>query len=160
MPKRKFQVEDLVTLNSEQKAEEVQKEALKKVKKEGKDLSKPRTQGVLHVKQLPRVLDEQDLLEYFQQFGNVLNVKLARSKRTGTSKGFAFILFKDSRVAEVAAKSMDKYLLFSCLLRCIAITNQDSMKFDDISKVTYKTTATPSKQFLQPTLENSASPAN
>merc|ERR1711893_272833 len=140
MPKRKFQVEDLVTLDSSKSAEEVQKTAIKRVKKEKKadkkrEAKKP---GVLHVKQLPRVLDEQDLKEYFQQFGRVDKVKLARSSRTANSKGYAFILFKDGKVAEVAAKSMDKYLLFNCLLKCKAILNEEYVKFDEVFKVTYK----------------------
>merc|ERR1712066_384502 len=94
--------------------------------------------GVLHVKQLPRVLDEQDLKEYFQQFGRVDKVKLARSSRTANSKGYAFILFKDGKVAEVASKSMDKYLLFNCLLKCKAILNEEYVKFNEVFKVTYK----------------------
>merc|ERR1711934_1102468 len=144
MVKRKFQVEDLVTLDSSKSAEEVQKTAIKRVKKEkraGKQVDKKREAkkpGVLHVKQLPRVLDEQDLREYFQQFGRVDKVKLARSSRTANSKGYAFVLFRDGKVAEVAAKSMDKYLLFNCLLKCKAITNEEYVKFDDIFKVTYK----------------------
>jgi nucleolar protein 15 len=144
MVKRKFQVEDLVTLDSTKSAEEVQKTAIKRVKKEkaaGRKVDEKRKQkkpGVLHVKQLPRVLDEQDLKEYFQQFGRVDKVKLARSSRTANSKGYAFILFRDGKVAEVAAKSMDKYLLFNCLLKCKAITNEEYVKFDDIFKVTYK----------------------
>merc|ERR1711997_781280 len=85
MPKRKFQVEDLVTLDSAKSAEEVQKTAIKRVKKakkEGKSVDKKRDAkkpGLLQIKQLPRGLDEQDLKEYFQQFGKVENVKLARS---------------------------------------------------------------------------------
>merc|ERR1711893_441242 len=144
MPKRKFQVEDLVTLDSSKSAEEEQKTAIKRVKKEkkaGKKVDKKREAkkpGVLHVKQLPRVLDEQDLKEYFQQFGRVDKVKLARSSRTANSKGYAFILFKDGKVAEVAAKSMDKYLLFNCLLKCKAILNEEYVKFDEVFKVTYK----------------------
>merc|ERR1712151_602395 len=144
MPKRKFQVEDLVTLDSSKSAEEVQKTAIKRVKKEkkaGKKVDKKREAkkpGVLHVKQLPRVLDEQDLKDYFQQFGRVDKVKLARSSRTANSKGYAFVLFRDGKVAEVAAKSMDKYLLFNCLLKCKAILNEEYVKFDEVFKVTYK----------------------
>merc|ERR1711879_472933 len=106
MPKRKFQVEDLVTLDSTKSAEEVQKTAIKRVKKakkEGKQVDKKRDTkkpGLLQIKQLPRVLDEQDLREYFQQFGRVENVKLARSSRTANSKGYAFVLFKDGKTAD------------------------------------------------------------
>jgi len=144
MPKRKFQVEDLVTLDSSKSAEEVQKTAIKRVKKEkraGKKVDKKREAkkpGVLHIKQLPRVLDEQDLKEYFQQFGRVDKVKLARSSRTANSKGYAFVLFRDGKVAEVAANSMDKYLLFNCLLKAKAILNEEYVKFEHIFRVTYK----------------------
>merc|ERR1711976_572983 len=144
MPKRKFQVEDLVTLDSTKSAEEVQKTAIKRVKKDKKagkksdKKSQPKKPGVLHIKQLPRVLDEQDLKEYFSQFGRVEKVKLARSSRTANSKGYAFILFKDGKVAEVAGKSMDKYLLFNCLLQCKVILNEEYVKFDEVFKVCYK----------------------
>ena len=38
-------------------------------------------------------------------------MRLSRSKRTGASKGYAFIEFGDAETASIAAKTMDKYLM-------------------------------------------------
>ena len=48
---------------------------------------------------------------FFSQFGTVTNLRLSRSKRTGASKGYAFIEFGDAETASIAAKTMDKYLM-------------------------------------------------
>ena len=48
---------------------------------------------------------------FFSQFGVVTNLRLSRSKRTGASKGYAFIEFGDAETASIAAKTMDKYLM-------------------------------------------------
>ncbi|KAM7360508.1 heterogeneous nuclear ribonucleoprotein A1-like 3 isoform 2-T2 [Cochliomyia hominivorax] len=39
--------------------------------------------------------DEQCLKEYFQQFGNILGVKILTDKNTGRKRGFAFVEFDD-----------------------------------------------------------------
>merc|ERR1712110_162225 len=141
MVKRKFQIDDVVALDKNTQAEKIQKEAAKKVKrikKSGKSLDKEvKKPGVLAIKQLPRVLDEQDLREYFEQFGKVQKLKLARSARTGTSKGFAFVLFKDVKVAKIASDTMHKYLLFNCLLKCSVIDNEDYCTWNDLFKNSY-----------------------
>lgn len=49
--------------------------------------------------------------EFFSQFGDVKTVFLARSKRTGKSKHFAFIEFMSPEVAEIVAETMDNYLM-------------------------------------------------
>ena len=119
MPKRKATIDDVIALD-ETRQEEIQvqaDEAAKKAKKAPKN-AKKKVPGVLHVRQLPRVLDEQDLKEYFAQFGKVEKVKLARSTRTANSKGYAFVLFADSNIAKIASETMNGYLLFTNLLKC------------------------------------------
>merc|ERR1712168_1360633 len=103
MPKRKLQLDDLVALDQDnqilfKKSTENAVKRAKKVKPESKK------SAVLHIKQLPRVLDEQDLRDYFIQFGKVKRIKLARSSRTGNSKGYAFVEFKEEKTAEICAK--------------------------------------------------------
>ena len=39
-------------------------------------------------------------------------IRVSRSKKTGRSRGYAFIEFEKRDVAEVAAKTMDKYMMF------------------------------------------------
>ncbi len=43
-------------------------------------------------------------------------IRLSRNKKTGASKHYGFVEFKDAEVAEIVAKTMDKYLLFGCIL--------------------------------------------
>lgn len=42
---------------------------------------------------------------------------MARSKKTGRSRGFAFIEFKEPEVAKIAAETMDNYLMLKRLLK-------------------------------------------
>lgn len=43
---------------------------------------------------------------------------MSRSKRTAASKGYAFLQFQHSEVAEIAAEAMDGYMMFSQKLQC------------------------------------------
>ena len=74
--------------------------------------------GVLYVGRIPHGFYEHEMRQYFSQFGNILRLRLSRSKRTGASKHFAFLEFEDAAVAEVVQKTMDNYLLFSHVLKC------------------------------------------
>ena len=49
--------------------------------------------GVIYIGHLPHGFYEEELKSYFGQYGNVLAVKVGRSKKTARSKGFAFIQF-------------------------------------------------------------------
>lgn len=43
---------------------------------------------------------------------------MSRSKRTAASKGYAFLQFQHSEVAEIAAEAMNGYMMFSQKLKC------------------------------------------
>jgi len=43
---------------------------------------------------------------------------LSRSKKTGRSRGYAFIEFRDKKVAEIAVTTMDKYIIFGKQIDC------------------------------------------
>jgi len=77
--------------------------------------------GVVIVKHLPHGFFEQQLRQYFRQFGRVLRVRLARSLRTGNSKGYAFVEFEYPEVAKVAADTMDNYLMFQKVVKATYI---------------------------------------
>ncbi len=49
---------------------------------------------------------------FFSQFGTVINLRLARNKKTGNSRHYAFIEFSDYGVAEVVARTMNGYMMF------------------------------------------------
>lgn len=57
------------------------------------------------------------MTEYFKQFGVVTNVRVIRSKRTGNSKGFAFVEFKEPSVGQIVAETMNNYLMGKRLIK-------------------------------------------
>ncbi|KAM9230294.1 LOW QUALITY PROTEIN: MKI67 FHA domain-interacting nucleolar phosphoprotein-like [Dugong dugon] len=75
------------------------------------------TPGVVSMGHIPRGLFEPQLKGYFSQFGTVTGLKLSRSKKTGNSKGYAFVEFESDDVAKVVAETMNSYL-FGRLLKC------------------------------------------
>lgn len=61
---------------------------------------------------------EDQLKQYFQQFGEVLAVKVCRSKKTARSKGYGFVQFQYSEVAAIAASTMHNYMILGRVLCC------------------------------------------
>ncbi|UKK00771.2 nucleolar phosphoprotein [Theileria orientalis] len=72
---------------------------------------KKNNKDIIYVGNLPKELTEQHLKKYFNQFGNVVKIKLVKSKKTNRSKGYAFVQFENSEIAQIAADTMDKYLI-------------------------------------------------
>lgn len=58
----------------------------------------PPTAGVVYVGHLPRGFYEDEIRDFFSQFGEVTRVRVARSKKTGGVKGYAFVEFSNSEV--------------------------------------------------------------
>lgn len=67
--------------------------------------------GVVYIGHVPHGFYEREMRHYFKQFGEVSRLRLSRSKKTGRSRGYAFIEFADEQVAEITAKAMDGYLM-------------------------------------------------
>jgi nucleolar protein 15 len=61
---------------------------------------------------------EQEIRKFFSQFGKVQKLKLVRSKKTGGSRGHAFIQFETPEIAEVVASTIDGYFLHEKQLVC------------------------------------------
>lgn len=57
------------------------------------------------------------MTQYFKQFGVVTNARVIRSKKTGRSKGHAFVEFKNTDVAQVVAETMNNYLMGKRLIK-------------------------------------------
>ncbi|XP_017867399.1 PREDICTED: MKI67 FHA domain-interacting nucleolar phosphoprotein [Drosophila arizonae] len=97
--------------------------------------------GVVFIKHLPHGFFEQQLRQYFKQFGHVTRLRLARSERTGGSKGYAFVEFEYPEVAKVAANTMDNYLMFQKVVKATYIP-PEKQKFNyfknTVKKVTNK----------------------
>ncbi|KAM5153252.1 MKI67 FHA domain-interacting nucleolar phosphoprotein [Mantella aurantiaca] len=76
------------------------------------------TPGVLYIGHIPHLLYEPQLKEYFSQFGTVTRLRLSRSKKTGNSKGYAYIEYECDEVAKIVADTMNNYLFCERLLKC------------------------------------------
>ncbi|XP_066136797.1 MKI67 FHA domain-interacting nucleolar phosphoprotein [Saccopteryx bilineata] len=86
-----------------------------KLKKQEKEKLTP---GVIYVGHLPPALYETQIQAYFSQFGTVTRLRLSRSKKTGNSKGYAFVEFESEDVAKIVAETMNNYLFGERLLKC------------------------------------------
>ncbi|XP_021488893.1 MKI67 FHA domain-interacting nucleolar phosphoprotein [Meriones unguiculatus] len=74
--------------------------------------------GVIFLGHLPGTLSESHIYDYFTQFGTITRFRLSRSKRTGHSRGYAFLEFESEDVAKIVAETMDNYLFGERLLSC------------------------------------------
>lgn len=71
---------------------------------------------MVYIGHLPHGFYEEQLKSYFTQYGEVLAVKVARSKITARSKGYGFIQFKYPEVAAIVSDTMNGYLLMGKVL--------------------------------------------
>ncbi|XP_028993464.1 MKI67 FHA domain-interacting nucleolar phosphoprotein [Betta splendens] len=108
--------EQLLALNPEQDSEF--KKKVQEAKKKNTNVGDRLSPGVVYVGHLPLGLFEPDLKTYFEQFGKVLRLRLSRSKKTGGSKGYAFVEFECDEVAKIVAETMNNYLMGERLLKC------------------------------------------
>jgi len=74
--------------------------------------------GVIYLGRIPHGFYEDEMKAYFSQFGDVTRLRMARSKKTGRSKHYAFIEFSSKEVAEIVAETMHNYLLMGHILQC------------------------------------------
>ncbi len=70
----------------------------------------------MYLARLPHGFYEHELRSYFGQFGDITKLRVVRNKKTGASRHRAFIEFAEAEVADIAARTMDKYLLFGHIL--------------------------------------------
>jgi nucleolar protein 15 len=87
-----------------------------KAKKSTKPSGGSEKPGVMYLARIPHGFYEHELRSYFGQFGEITKLRVVRNKKTGASKHRAFIEFADAEVADIAARTMDKYLLFGHIL--------------------------------------------
>ncbi|KAF0331067.1 rna recognition domain-containing protein [Colletotrichum asianum] len=80
--------------------------------------------GVVFISRLPHGFYEHELKGYFSQFGKINRLRLARNKKTGASKHWAFIEFAEESTAQIVAKTMDSYLLFGHILKVKTVSKE------------------------------------
>ena len=67
----------------------------------GPGYSDPKNRGSVYISHVPHGFYEKQMRAFFSQFGTVTNLRLGRSKKTGKSRGYAFVEFKFMEVAKV-----------------------------------------------------------
>ncbi|XP_053295832.1 MKI67 FHA domain-interacting nucleolar phosphoprotein [Pleuronectes platessa] len=107
---------ELLALNPQQETEF--KKKVQEVKKNKTTKGSRLTPGVVYVGHLPLGLYEPQIKSYFEQFGKVLRLRLSRSKKTGGSKGYAFVEYDCDEVAKIVAETMNNYLMGERLIKC------------------------------------------
>merc|ERR1712142_168403 len=118
------------SLNRQKKLLALDAENQKSYEKKVKKLKKKGTgkleggPGVMYVGHLSPEFLEPEIRGYFGQFGTIQRCRLSRSKKTGRSRGFAFIEFSDIKDAKIAAKTMDKYLMHERIMKCAIIPKE------------------------------------
>ncbi|XP_069120413.1 MKI67 FHA domain-interacting nucleolar phosphoprotein-like [Argopecten irradians] len=115
----KFEMPPNVCLEADQQVEFENKVKNIKAKTQNKA-----PKGVIYLGHIPRGFFEPQMKSFFQQFGTVTRLKLSRSKKTGHSKGYAFVEFLHEDVAKVVVETMNNYLMFERLLKCEFVPNE------------------------------------
>ncbi|XP_054280273.1 RNA-binding protein 28-like [Macrosteles quadrilineatus] len=72
--------------------------------------------GVVYLSHIPHGFYEEQIEGYFSQFGKVTGVNVPRSK-SGRAKGYAFIEYKYPEIAQIAADTMNNYLMMNRLMK-------------------------------------------
>lgn len=83
-------------------------EKIKKKTKKGEDQER----GVIYLGHIPYGFFEEQMRNFFSQFGEITQLRLARNKRTGNSKHYAFIEFSSKEVAKIVSEAMNNYMMF------------------------------------------------
>lgn len=100
---------------------------MKKIKKKRTYDPIRANRGVVYINHIPHGFYEDQLKKYFSQFGDVTRIRVARSEKTGRSKGHAFIEFRIPEVAQIAAETMDNYLMFKKTLKTAYIPPENQL---------------------------------
>jgi nucleolar protein 15 len=66
---------------------------------------------------IPHGFYEHQMRAYFSQFGTINRLRLARNRQTGAPKHYGFMEFESREVADIVARTMDKYLLYGHILQ-------------------------------------------
>ncbi|XP_012287202.1 MKI67 FHA domain-interacting nucleolar phosphoprotein-like [Orussus abietinus] len=73
--------------------------------------------GLIYLGHIPHGFYEDQMADYFKQFGDVIRVRVSRSKKTGKSRGYGYVEFINAEVAKIAAETMNNYLMHGRLMK-------------------------------------------
>ena len=79
--------------------------------------------GIVYISHLPYGFDKEQLKKYISQFGEILRIKVPRSKKSNRMKGYTFIEFNTNEVASIVANALNNYTMFGRILkaRCLKL---------------------------------------
>lgn len=96
--------------SSDDEEQQIEKEVVKAAKTTHRR-RKSDASSVLYIGHLPREFREHELFTFLKQFGRVRNCRVSRSKKTGGSKGYAFVEMQSPAVAAIVADTLSGYIL-------------------------------------------------
>jgi len=102
-------------INVNKKIPKVKKQPVKNLRRK-KGIHKRTKTGLVYLSHIPHGFYEEQIQAYFSQFGKVTAVSVPRSK-SGRVKGYAFIEYQHPEIAQIAADTMNNYLMFNRLLK-------------------------------------------
>lgn len=108
---------------------EIQKEPQQS--QEEKSIEKIAQTGRLFLRNILYTSTEQDFRKLFDPFGELEEVHVALDTRTGQSKGFAYVLFKDPTNAVEAYIELDKQIFQGRLLHILPAEAKKSHRLDE-----------------------------
>ncbi len=111
--------------------------------------------AVLYISRVPYGFDDNAAWEFFKQFGEIKGVCFPRSKKSGRSKGYMFILFEDRDVAMECAKSVDNYYLFRKSVKCVVLPQNHKIIYNKFKKNPKKFKFTPWKLLFKKAFNSS-----
>ena len=94
--------------------------------------------AVLYLSKLPYGFNDESARKFFSQFGDIKGVCYPRSKKTARSKGFMFVLFEDKEIAEIAAKTMNNYMMHGKLMSAKVLPQNSKIVYDRFIKESRK----------------------
>ncbi|KAK9876072.1 hypothetical protein WA026_011182 [Henosepilachna vigintioctopunctata] len=106
----------------------------KRVKSTANSYSDLENRGLVYIGHIPHGFYEEEMKQYFSQFGSVTNVKVCRSRKTGRSKGYGFVEFSNPDVAKIAAETMNNYLMFKKRVEAIYVPYEKRPKYLFVGK--------------------------
>lgn len=80
--------------------------------------------AVVYVGRLPPGFEENQVREYFSQFGQIGRLRIRRNPRTGSSRHACFVEFRLAEVAAIVVETMHNYLIKGRLMQCSLVSEE------------------------------------
>ncbi|KAI3898036.1 hypothetical protein MKW92_002378 [Papaver armeniacum] len=107
----KHVIKNKIDVESNSKQVEIKQEEDKPIISTGNNNNKKQKEYEVFVGGLDRDADEDDLMDVFKRVGEVIEVRLVKSKYSNKNKGFAFVRFASVELAKKAAAELNYTLI-------------------------------------------------